>query len=209
MINIFAKKVGMSHIYNEKGSSIPITILQTYDSCVIEKTINKSKNFDNILLAFDKLHDKKKTSKSVSGVFLKKNLPIYRKIYGCKVAKNSSYSVGDQLVGDQLIELGDFISVSGKTIGKGFSGVMKRHNFGGLEASHGVSVSHRSHGSTGQRQDPGKVFKGKKMAGHMGVDKITIKNLEVLIVDKDNKIIGIKGSVPGKSGSNILIKLHK
>ncbi len=108
-----------------------------------------------------------------------------------------------------MFKEGDKIDISGITSGKGFAGVMKRWNFRGLEASHGVSVSHRSHGSTGQRQDPGKVFKGKKMAGHMGVDKVTVKNLEIVIIDKENSLIAVKGSVPGNSGSDILIKTAK
>jgi large subunit ribosomal protein L3 len=111
------------------------------------------------------------------------------------------------LVVDTLLKEGDTVDVSGISTGKGFAGVMKRHNFRGLEASHGVSVSHRSHGSTGQRQDPGKVFKGKKMAGHMGVDKITVKNLEVLMIDTENNTIGIKGAIPGTNGSDIVIKI--
>ena len=108
---------------------------------------------------------------------------------------------------DNILKEGDFVDVSGISTGKGFAGVMKRHNFAGLEASHGVSVSHRSHGSTGQRQDPGKVFKGKKMAGHMGVDKITVKNLEILIINKENNTIAIKGAIPGTNGSNVVIKI--
>ncbi len=207
MINLIAKKIGMSHVYQESGTSIPLTMVQLYDNCVIDLNVNIDKEFDNILVGFNKVSNAKKVTKSISGVFIKKNIPVHKKIYGCRVEKNSGHKIGDVIYADTFLKEGDFINVSGISTGKGFAGVMKRHNFRGLEASHGVSVSHRSHGSTGQRQDPGKVFKGKKMAGHMGVDKITVKNLEVLIINKDNNTIGIKGSIPGTNGSDIVIKI--
>jgi large subunit ribosomal protein L3 len=208
MINLIAKKIGMSHIYLESGVAVPFTMVKLYDSCVVGLNINQDKEFDNILIGFNKSANVKKVAKSVAGVFVKNNLPVHKKIYGCRVEKNSNYKIGDVVVFDSLIKEGDFVDVGGITTGKGFAGVMKRHNFGGLEASHGVSVSHRSHGSTGQRQDPGKVFKGKKMAGHMGVDKVTVKNLEILMVDKENNSIGIKGAIPGTNGSDVVIKIR-
>ena len=110
---------------------------------------------------------------------------------------------------ESLVELGDLVAVSGISSGKGFAGAMKRHGFAGLEASHGISISHRSHGSTGQCQDPGKVFKGKKMAGHMGVDKVTTKNLKVLVIDKEKSFIGVKGAVPGNAGNDVIVKIAK
>lgn len=207
MINLVAKKIGMSHLYQESGSAIPFTMVQLYDNCVVELNVNENKEFDNILIGFDKTENAKKVSKSVSGVFTKKNLPVHKKIYGCRVEKNSPLKAGEVINIDSLLKEGDLVDVSGITTGKGFAGVMKRHNFRGLEATHGVSVSHRSHGSTGQRQDPGKVFKGKKMAGHMGVDKVTIKNLEVLMINKENNTIGIKGALPGTKGSDVVIKI--
>ncbi len=206
MINLIAKKIGMSHIYIE-NSAVPFTMVKLYDSCVIGLDINQDKEFDNILIGFDKASNAKKVAKPIAGVFVKNNLPVHRKIYGCRVEKNSTHKVGDVISFESLVKEGDLVNVSGISTGKGFAGVMKRHNFAGLEASHGVSVSHRSHGSTGQRQDPGKVFKGKKMAGHMGVDKITVKNLEVLILDKENNTIGIRGAVPGTDGSDVVIKI--
>jgi large subunit ribosomal protein L3 len=115
--------------------------------------------------------------------------------------------VGDIVLVENLLKEGDVVNISGISNGKGFAGAMKRHNFKGLEASHGVSISHRSHGSTGQCQDPGKVFKGKKMAGHMGVDKITVKNLEVLFINKENNTIGVKGSIPGSKGGDVVLKI--
>lgn len=207
MINLIAKKIGMSHIYQESGAAVPFTMVQLYDNCVVDLNVNGDKEFDNILIGFDKTTNNKKVSKSVAGIFNKKNIPLHKKIYGCRVAKNSSYKTGDVIAVETLLKAGDFIDVSGISTGKGFAGVMKRHNFRGLEASHGVSISHRSHGSTGQRQDPGKVFKGKKMAGHMGVDKVTVKNLEVLIINKENNTLGIKGAIPGTNGSDVVIKI--
>ncbi len=207
MINLIAKKIGMSHLYQENGVATPFTMLQLYDNCVVDLNINSNKEFDNILIGFDKDFNLKRVAKSVAGVFTKKNIPIHKKIYGCRVEKNSSYKIGDVIDVGVLLKEGNFVDVSGVSSGKGFAGVMKRHNFRGLEASHGVSVSHRSHGSTGQRQDPGKVFKGKKMAGHMGVDKVTVKNLEVLIINKNNNTIGIKGAIPGTNGSDVVIKI--
>jgi len=207
MINLIAKKIGMSHIYKESGEIVPFTMVKLYDNCVLTIDINQDKEFDNILIGFDKVVGNKKVSKPIAGTFIKKNLPLHKNIYGCRVKKNSNHKVGDVIVADSILKQGDFVDVSGISTGKGFAGVMKRHNFSGLEASHGVSVSHRSHGSTGQRQDPGKVFKGKKMAGHMGVDKITVKNLEVLVINKEDNTICIKGSIPGTDGSDIVIKI--
>ncbi|MES2676983.1 MAG: 50S ribosomal protein L3 [Pseudomonadota bacterium] len=209
MINLIAKKIGMSHLYQESGAAVPFTMVQLYDNCVIDLKINadNDKEFDHILLGYGKVANAKKVAKSVAGVFTKKNIPVHKKIYGCRVKKNSTHKIGDIITADSLLKEGDFVDVSGISTGKGFAGVMKRHNFAGLEASHGVSVSHRSHGSTGQRQDPGKVFKGKKMAGHMGVDKITVKNLEVLIINKENNTIAIKGAIPGTNGSDVVIKI--
>jgi large subunit ribosomal protein L3 len=207
MINLIAKKIGMSHIYKEDGLSIPFTMVKLYDNCVVDLKVNDDKEFNNILIGFDKASNPKKVAKSVAGVFTKKEIPVHKKIYGCRVSKSSEYKVGDIISANTLLKEGDFVNVSGISTGKGFAGVMKRHNFGGLEASHGVSVSHRSHGSTGQRQDPGKVFKGKKMAGHMGVDKITVKNLEVLLINKENNTIGIKGAIPGTNGSDVVLKI--
>ncbi|MFT7086752.1 MAG: large subunit ribosomal protein L3 [Rickettsiales bacterium] len=207
MINLIAKKIGMSHLYQESGVSLPFTMVKLYENCVVDLNINEDKEFDNILIGFDKVTNNKKVSKSVVGIFAKKNIPTHKKIYGCRVEKKSSHKIGDVISIDSLLKEGDLVNVSGISTGKGFAGVMKRHNFAGLEASHGVSVSHRSHGSTGQRQDPGKVFKGKKMAGHMGVDNITVKNLEILIIDKENNTIGIKGAIPGTKGSDVVIKI--
>ena len=209
MLSLVAKKIGMSRLYKDDGAVMPFTMVKIYDNCIIDLQNNQDKDFDNLLIGFDKITNSKKTSKSVAGIFAKKNLPLHKKIYGCKIEKNFAGKIGESIAIDQYLKTGDLISVSGISMGKGFAGVMKRHNFKGLEASHGVSISHRSHGSTGQRQDPGKVFKGKKMAGHMGVDKITVKNLEILLIDKEKNIVGIKGAIPGNKGGDVFLKISR
>lgn len=207
MLSLVAKKLGMSHIYKNNGSLVALTMVQVYDSCVVDVVVDDTKDFDLLLIGVKKAGKLKNVAKPLAGVFLKKNIPVHKEIYGCKIDRGLGYKVGDQFALDSVLKEGDFISVTGITSGKGFAGVMKRHNFSGLEASHGVSISHRSHGSTGQRQDPGKVFKGKKMAGHMGVDKVTTKNLEVLMVDKEKNLVAVRGALPGKAGSDLIIRV--
>ena len=207
MLELVGKKIGMTHLFKENGVSVPLTMVQVYENCVLDLTVNADKDFDNLLVAFQKASSPKNISKSVAGIFNKKSLPLFKKIRGSQVKKGSQLKVGDSITIDSVIKEGDKISIGGVSIGKGFAGVMKRWNFRGLEASHGVSVSHRSHGSTGQRQDPGKTFKGKKMAGHMGVDNITVKNLEVLMIDLEKSIIAVKGSIPGSAGGDIILKI--
>ncbi len=209
MLELVGKKIGMSHLFRDNGSAIPFTMVQIYENCVLDLAVNEAKEFDNLLLAFDKITNPKKISKSVAGIFNKKSVPLFKKILGSQIKKGSQLKVGDSISVDSILKEGDKISIAGITIGKGFAGVMKKWNFRGLEASHGVSVSHRSHGSTGQRQDPGKTFKGKKMAGHMGVEKVTVKNLEVLMIDKNKSIVAVKGAVPGNSGQDVIIKIAK
>ena len=199
----------MSHMFKEGGISVPLTMIEVYDNCVLELAINEDKTFDSLLMAFQKVTNPKQISKPVAGIFNKKSVPLFKKIRGSQVKKGLEFKIGDQITIDSVVKEGDKIDIGGLTMGKGFAGVMKRWNFRGLEASHGVSVSHRSHGSTGQRQDPGKVFKGKKMAGHMGVDNVTVKNLEVLMIDKEKSIIAVKGAVPGNQGQDVVIKLTK
>jgi large subunit ribosomal protein L3 len=207
MLELVGKKIGMSHIFNDNGVSVPLTMVQIYDNCVLELAINENKDFDNLLMAFEKVANPKKVSKPITGIFNKKSVPLFKKIRGSRVKKGLQLNVGDSIAIDSVLKEGDKISVGGVTIGKGFAGVMKKWNFRGLEASHGVSVSHRSHGSTGQRQDPGKTFRGKKMAGHMGVENVTVKNLEVLMIDKEKSVIAVKGAVPGNAGSDVILKI--
>lgn len=207
MLELVGKKIGMSHLFKDNGVAVPLTMMQVYENCVLELKVNEDKGFDNLLVAFEKVVNPKKVSKSVAGIFNKKEIPLFRKIHGSQVKKGLQLKVGDSIAIDSVLKEGDKISVGGLTIGKGFAGVMKRWNFRGLEASHGVSVSHRSHGSTGQRQDPGKTFKGKKMAGHMGVDAVTVKNLEIVMIDKERSVIAVKGAVPGNAGSDVVLKI--
>ena len=209
MLELIGKKLGMTHFFEDNGASVPLTMIQLYDNCVLELTVNQDKDFDNLLLGFEKTTNPKKLSKSVAGIFNKKSIPLHKKIHGSQIKKGLELKSGDVISLESVITKGDKISISGVTIGKGFAGVMKRWNFAGLEASHGVSVSHRSHGSTGQRQDPGKVFKGKKMAGHMGVDRVTTKNLEIVMIDQEKSVIAVKGAVPGGSGSDVILKIAK
>ena len=209
MLELVAKKVGMSHQFDANGAQTPLTFIELYDNCVLDLQVNEDKDFDSLSLAFEKVEKAKKISKALAGSYKKKSLPLYKKIRNSQVKKGLELKVGDSIKLDSVINAGDIISISGTTIGKGFAGVMKRWNFGGLEATHGVSISHRSHGSTGQCQDPGRTFKGKKMAGHMGAKKATVKNLEVVIVDNEKSIIAIKGSIPGNKGSDVVLKIAK
>lgn len=208
-LELIGQKIGMTHLFKENGVIVPLTMIKVYDNCILERTENKDKDFDSLLLGFDKAKNNKRVSKSVVGIFTKKSLPVFKKIHGSQIKKGTDLKSGDSIAIDSVIKEGDKINVRGVSIGKGFAGVMKRWNFRGLEASHGVSVSHRSHGSTGQRQDPGKTFKGKKMAGHLGVDNITVKNVEVLVIDKEKSVVAVKGSIPGNPGSDVILKVVK
>jgi large subunit ribosomal protein L3 len=207
MINLVAKKIGMSHLFREDGAQIPFTLVKLYDTCVIDTLVNEDKEFNNITIGYDKAKNPNKVKKPLAGIFTKKGLSVHARVYGCRVNKSANYKAGDILDISTLLKEGDSVSVTGTSVGKGFAGVMKRHGFKGLEASHGVSISHRSHGSTGQCQDPGKVFKGKKMAGHMGNTRITKKNLEILLLDKENNTVAIKGAIPGSSNSDVILKI--
>lgn len=199
----------MSHMFEDNGGATPLTMVQVYENCILDLIANEDKEFDSLLLGFEKAEKPKKVSKAIAGVFNKKSVPVFKKIHGSKVRKGLEYKSGESITIDSVIEKGDKVNVRGVSSGKGFAGAMKRWNFGGLEATHGISISHRSHGSTGQCQDPGRTFKGKKMAGHMGAENITVKNLEVLIVDKEKSIIAVKGSIPGNAGSDVVLKIAK
>lgn len=207
MLELVGKKIGMTHIYKDEGIAIPLTMVQLYDNCVIDLKDNENKDFNSLLVAFEKATKPQNVSKPLAGIFNKKSLPLYKKIHGSQLKKGVEFKVGEPIEIDTILKEGDTVNVSGVSCGKGFAGAMKRWNFGGLEASHGISISHRSHGSTGQCQDPGKVFKGKKMAGHMGVDNITVKNVEVLMIDKEKSVIAVKGSIPGYAGNDVVLKI--
>ena len=203
-IGLIGKKIGMTREFYDSGVSIPVTVLSIEKGRILDVITKEKRGYDAVKIGFGKLKNSKLT-KQMKGVFAKKSTEPKKILKEFRVDNISEYKEGNE-IGLELFKDQKFVDVTSKTIGKGFAGVMKRHNFAGLRASHGVSVSHRAHGSTGQNQDPGKVFKGKKMAGHMG-DKIrTIQNLEIIKSDMENNLIFVKGSVPGSKNSIILIQ---
>lgn len=195
---VIAKKLGMSRIFDADGRSVPVTVLHVDNCQVVQAKTAEKDGYTAVQLG---LVDKKpsRVSKALIGHFAKAKVAPKYKLAEFRVSTDNLIEVGASVKADHFVP-GQFVDVQGITIGKGFAGAMKRHNFAGLEASHGVSISHRSHGSTGQRQDPGRVFKGKKMAGHMGARQRTQQNLKVVSVDADKGLILIKGSVPGAKG---------
>ena len=201
---LIAEKLGMSRILTEKGEHIPITLLKV-DNCQVIATKTAEKNgYTAVELGVGQAKIKR-TSRALRGHFAQAKVEPKRKVAEFRVSEDALLKVGDQISVNHFLT-GQYVDVTGTSIGKGFAGAMKRHNFGGLRASHGVSISHRSHGSTGQRQDPGKVFKGKKMAGHLGDERVTIMNLEVVLTDPEEGLIALKGAVPGNPGGYVLIR---
>lgn len=201
---LIAEKLGMSRILTEKGEHIPITLLKV-DNCQVVATKTAEKDGYTAVQLGIGTAKIKRVSKAMRGHFALAKVEPKKKLVEFRVSQDALLNIGDQLSVEHFIH-GQYVDVTGTSIGKGFAGAMKRHNFGGLRASHGVSVSHRSHGSTGQRQDPGKVFKGKKMAGHLGDERVTIQNLEIVLTDPERGLIGIRGAVPGNPGSYVLIR---
>lgn len=198
---LVTKKLGMTSFFSEEGVRVPVTFLQVVDCSVVgRRTVEKNGYSSLIIGAFDVSPGK--LSKPCAGFFAKSGVQAKSLVREFRVSEENYVETGTVLSASHFVR-GQFVDVVGRSIGKGFAGGMKRHNFRGLEASHGVSVSHRSHGSTGGRQDPGKVFKNKKMAGRLGGVRVTVQNLEV--VDVDSGIIAVKGSVPGFRGSILLI----
>jgi large subunit ribosomal protein L3 len=201
---LVAEKIGMTSMFNEKGERYTLTFLRVEDCQVVgQKTLEKDGY--NALVVGIKNKKSSKVSKSLRQIFALAKIEPKAKLKEFRISEESFVNVGTILEVDHF-DIGQFVDVTGVTIGKGFAGGMKRHNFRGLEASHGVSVSHRSHGSTGGRQDPGKVFKNKKMAGHMGCTQVTIQNLKIIEVDKQQGVIMVSGNVPGSKGSYVYIK---
>lgn len=201
---VIAKKVGMTRLFMEDGKQIPVTVLQLDSLQVVsQRTVDKD-GYTAVQLGAGTAKAKR-TSQAMRGHFAASNVAPKRKVVEFRVAPENLIEVGAELSAEHFLE-GQKVDVTGTSIGKGFAGAMKRHNFGGLRATHGVSISHRSHGSTGQCQDPGRVFKGKKMAGHMGAAKVTTQNLEVVRTDVDRGLIMIKGAVPGSKGGWVTIK---
>ena len=203
-IGLIGKKIGMTREFFKSGISVPVTVLKVEKGRVIQLITKESRGYNAIQLGFGKIKNSK-LKKSMKGYFSKKNTEPRKILKEFRVKDINEYKEGNEF-GIEIFKDIKFLDVKSKTIGKGFAGAMKRHNFGGLRASHGVSISHRAHGSTGQNQDPGKVFKGKKMAGHMG-DKIrSMQNLEIIKTDFDNNLIYLKGSIPGSKNSEVLLK---
>ena len=194
----------MTREFMESGQSVPVTVIKVEKGRVLDVITKEKRGYNAIKVGFFKLKNSKLT-KQMKGYFAKKNTEPKKILKEFKVETNDQFKEGNEL-GLEIFKDKKFLDVRSKTIGKGFAGVMKRWNFGGLRASHGVSVSHRSHGSTGQRQDPGKVFKGKKMAGHMGDKQRTMLNLEVIKSDLENNLLYLKGSIPGAKNSTVLLR---
>ena len=203
-VGLIGKKLGMTRQFFDSGISVPVTVLSIEKGRIIDVITKEKRGYDAIQVGFGKVKTSKLT-KQMKGFFAKKATEPRKILKEFRVNNPAEYKQGNE-IGLELFKDQKFVDITSKTIGKGFAGVIKRHNFSGLRASHGVSVSHRSHGSTGQNQDPGKVFKGKKMAGHMGDKLRTIQNLEIIKSDIENNLIFVKGSVPGSKNSLVLIQ---
>ncbi len=203
-IALIGKKIGMSREFYKTGQSIPVTVIKMIKGRVIQIIEEEKRGYKAVQIGFGKIKNSKLT-KSMKGYFTKKNTEPKKVLKEFRVKNLENYKEGNEL-GIEIFKDIKFVDIKSRTIGKGFAGVMKRHNFRGLRASHGVSVSHRSHGSTGQRQDPGKVFKNKKMAGHMGNKLRTIQNIEIIKSDPENDLLYLKGSIPGFKNSEVLVK---
>ncbi|MAC79714.1 MAG: 50S ribosomal protein L3 [Rhodobacteraceae bacterium] len=201
---IIAKKVGMTRLFLDSGKQVPVTVLQLDALQVVAQRTAEKDGYTAVQLGAGSPKIKR-VSKAMRGHFAASKVEPKRKLVEFRVTADNLIDVGAEISAEHFLE-GQKVDVSGTSIGKGFAGAMKRHNFGGLRASHGVSISHRSHGSTGQCQDPGKVFKGKKMAGHMGAARVTTQNLEVVKTDVERGLIMIKGAVPGAKGGWVTIK---
>ena len=203
-IALVGKKLGMTREFYKTGQSVPVTVLKMEKARVIQVIEEDKRGYKAVQLGYGKIKSSKLT-KSMKGYFAKKNTEAKKILKEFRVKNIDTYKEGNEF-GLEIFKDIKFVDTKSKTIGKGFAGAMKRHNFGGLRATHGVSVSHRSHGSTGQRQDPGKVFKGKKMAGHMGDKLRTMQNIEIIKTDIENELLYLKGSIPGAKNSEIIVK---
>ena len=203
---LIAIKIGNSSYFSENGKVIPVTLLRV-DECIVSniKTLEKDGYTSLQLASIDGKSDLKKINKPQQKLFANIKTNPKKIIKEFRVDPENTLEIGTRLDVSHF-QKDQYVDVTSKSIGKGFAGAMKRHNFGGLRASHGVSISHRSHGSTGQNQDPGKVFKGKKMAGHMGAKKVTKQNLKVIDIDEPNKLLIVNGSVPGRKNSIVFVK---
>ena len=203
-IALIGKKIGMSREFYKTGQSVPVTVIKMEKGRVIQVIEEEKRGYKAVQIGFGKIKNSK-LNKAMKGYFAKKNTEPKKKLKEFRVKNLDDYKEGNEF-GIEIFKDIKFVDIRSRTIGKGFAGAMKRHNFAGLRASHGVSVSHRSHGSTGGRQDPGKVFKNKKMAGHMGDKLRTMQNIEIVKSDLENDLLYLKGSIPGSKNAEVLIK---
>ena len=203
-IGLIGKKIGMTREFYKSGQSVPVTVIK-FDTGRVIHLLSKEKNgYNAVQIGFGKIKNSK-LSKQMRGYFAKKNTEPKKVLKEFRVKSLENFKEGNE-IGIEIFKDTKFVDIKSKTIGKGFAGAMKRHNFAGLRASHGVSISHRAHGSTGQNQDPGKVFKNKKMAGHMG-DKIrTMQNIEIIKSDPENNLLYLKGSIPGSKNTQVVVR---
>ena len=202
---VIAQKVGMTRVYTEAGENVPVTVLRVDNCQVVAQRTEETDGYTAVQLGVGR-RKAKGTPKALRGHFAKAEVEPKRKVAEFRVSPENMIEVGEEITADRISCRASTSTSTGTSIGKGFAGVMKRHNFSGLRATHGVSVSHRSHGSTGQRQDPGKVFKGKKMAGHMGDVRVTTQNLQVVRTDADQGMILVRGAVPGAKGGWVIVR---
>ncbi len=202
-LELIGKKLGMTREFYTSGQSVPVTVIKMEKARVINLIEKDKRGYSAIQVGFGNIKSNK-LSKQMKGFFAKKNTEPKKTLKEIRMDNISDFKEGNEF-GIEIFEGVKFVDIKSKTIGKGFAGSMKRHNFSGLRASHGVSISHRSHGSTGQRQDPGKVFKNKKMAGHMGDKYRTIQNLEIIKKDINNQLLFVKGSIPGSKNSQVTV----
>ena len=203
-IALIGRKIGMTREFFKSGQSVPVTVVKMQKGRVIQIISEDKNGYNAVQIGFGKIKNSKLT-KSMKGFFAKRNTEPKKKLKEFRVKNLESFKEGNE-IGLEIFKDIKFVDIKSKTIGKGFAGAMKRHNFSGLRASHGVSISHRAHGSTGQNQDPGKVFKNKKMAGHMGDKLRTIQNIEIIKSDEENDLLYLKGSIPGSKNSEVLVK---
>ena len=203
-IALIGKKIGMTREFYKTGQSVPVTVVKMEKGRIIDLVQEDKRGYKAVQVGFGKIKNSK-LSKSMKGYFTKKNTEPKRKLKEFRVDSLDNYKEGNE-VGLEVFKDVKFVDIKSTTIGKGFAGAMKRHNFSGLRASHGVSISHRAHGSTGQNQDPGKVFKNKKMAGHMGNKVRTMQNIEIVKSDNENNLLYLKGSIPGSKNTEVLVK---
>ena len=203
-LGLIGTKLGMTREFLKTGQSVPVTVIKVEKGRVLDVITKEKRGYSAVKLGFFKIKNSK-LSKQMKGYVAKKNTEPKKILKEFRLDKVDEFKEGNE-IGLEILKDKKYVDVRSKTVGKGFAGVMKRWNFSGLRASHGVSVSHRSHGSTGQRQDPGKVFKGKKMAGHMGDKYRTMLNLEVIKSDLDNSLLYLKGSIPGSKNSTVFLR---